>query len=205
MKTLLKFSLVSLMLVLCSVAFAQDAASKIQELYSKYGNIPSYKVNVVYEAVNDNMGFKNVQEGVLVVDGDKYILKYGPNETWLDDGKTEYVGTKEPDHSQIMYFCSGENTEAIVDFGAVMTFFGKGHSGSVQGSVLKLKPSAEMPYVALEVEFSGSDIKSISAIDDFGTAHKYSFSNFSTNTSGTSFTINPAEYYEKIDERGGCK
>ena len=91
MKTLLKTLLLAVLMV--GSVQAQDASSKINELYNKYGNIPNYKVNVVYEAINDNMGFKNVQEGVLVVEGAKYILKYGPNETWLNDGKTEYVGT----------------------------------------------------------------------------------------------------------------
>ena len=204
MKTLMKSVTLTLLLLIGANLMAQDATSKVQELYNKYSNIPKYRVNVVYEAVNDNMGFKNVQEGILAVDGEKYILKYGPNETWLDDGKTEYIGTKEPDHSQIMYFCSGQNTEAIIDFGEAMTFFGSGHSGSVDGSMLKLKPSSSAAYKEIHVEFSGSDIMSITALDDFGTAHKYTFSNFSTNTSGTSFTINPGEYYEKIDERGGC-
>ena len=206
MKTLMKFGLLAIIFLSSFALSAQDASGKIKELYSKYSSIPNYKVNVVYEAINENMGFKNVQNGVLVVEGNKYILKYGPNETWLDDGKTEYVGTKETDHSQIMYFCSGKNTEAIIDFGAALTFYGSGHSGSMEGSVLKLKPSSEeAAYVELDIEFSGSEIKSINAVDDFGTSHKYSFSNFSTNTSGTSFTINPAEYYEKIDERAGCK
>ncbi|GHE75291.1 MULTISPECIES: LolA family protein [Roseivirga] len=203
MKTLLKTLLLAVLMV--GSVQAQDASSKINELYNKYGNIPNYKVNVVYEAINDNMGFKNVQEGVLVVEGAKYILKYGPNETWLNDGKTEYVGTKEPDHSQILFFCPGQNTEAIVDFGSMMTFFGSGHSGTMEGSVLKLKPSSEAAYKEVHVAFSGNNITSITAVDDFGTSHKYSFSNFSTNTSGTSFSINPAEYYEKIDERRGCK
>lgn len=194
------------LLIISSIGlYAQSASSKVQELYNKYGNVPKYKVNVTYTAANENMGFSNTQEGVLVVDGDRYILKYGPNETWLDDGKTEYIGTKEPDHSQIISFCPGENAEAIVPFGEMMTFYGADHSGSVEGSVLKLKPSMEMPYVELHVEFNGNDIKSITALDDFGTAHTYTFSNFSTNTSGTSFTINPAEYYEKIDERNGCQ
>lgn len=205
MKTLMKSVTLILLLFVTVGLRGQDASSKIKELTGKYSGILKYKVNVTYEAVNDNMGFKNVQEGVLVVDGDKYILKYGPNETWLNDGKTEYVGTKEEDHSQILYFCPGENSDAIINFGDMMTFFANGHTGTVEGSVLKLKPSSEMAYVELEVEFSGHDIKSIKAVDDFGTAHKYSFANFSTNTSGTSFTINPAEYYEKIDERAGCK
>lgn len=194
-----------LMILASANVLAQDASAKVKELYSKYSNIPKYKVSVMYEAVNDNMGFKNVQEGVLVVDGEKYILKFGANETWLDNGKTEYIGTKEPDHSQIMYFCSGQNSEAIIDFGEALTFYGSGHSGSVDGSMLKLKPASGAAYTELHVEFNGSDIQSITALDDFGTAHKYTFSNFSTNTSGTSFTINPAEYYEKIDERAGCK
>ena len=75
------------MLTVCSVTFAQDAASKIKELYDKYSAIPNYKVNVQYVAVNENMGFENTQNGVLVVEGNKYILKYGPNETWVSDGK----------------------------------------------------------------------------------------------------------------------
>ena len=193
------------MLTVCSVTFAQDAASKIKELYDKYSAIPNYKVNVQYVAVNENMGFENTQDGVLVVEGNKYILKYGPNETWVSDGKIEHVGTKEEDHSQIMSFCDGANTEAIIDFGAIMTFFGQGHSGTISGSMLKLKPNSAKNYKELDIEFSGNEIKSINAIDDFGTSHQYIFSNFSTNTSGTSFTINPAEYAEKINERRGCE
>lgn len=184
---------------------AQDASTKVQSLFDKYGNIPNYKVNVTYVSANDKMGFTNTQEGVLVVEGDKYILKFGPNETWLNDGKTEYVGTKEEDHSQIMYFCPGNNVEAIVDFGALMTFYGSKHAGTVEGNTLKLKPSSEMPYKELHIETSGDDITSIKAIDDFGTIHTYSLSGFSTNTKGTKFVINPKEYEESIDERSNCK
>lgn len=193
-------------LVIGSSAMAQNAGAMIQALYDKYGSIPSYKVNVVYESVNERMGFSNTQEGVLVVQPGKYILKFGDTETWLNDGKTEYVGTIEEDHSQIMRFCPGQNSEAIVDFGALLTFYGSGHSGVQEGSTLKLKPAGDAPYTELHIETSGGDISAITAVDDFGTSHKFSISNFSTNTSGTSFTINPARYYEKIDERSaGCK
>ncbi len=184
---------------------AQDASEKIQSLFDKYGNIPNYKVNVTYVSTNDKMGFTNTQEGTLVVEGDKYILSFGPNETWLDDGKTEYVGTKEEDHSQIMYFCPGENVEAIVDFGALMTFYGSNHSGTLDGNTIKLKPGSEMPYTELHIETAGNDITLIKAIDDFGTVHEYKLSGFSTNTSGTKFVINPREYEESIDERKNCK
>ncbi len=198
-------STVALCLVFSMTLQAQSAQSKVNELFSKYSEIPNYKVNITYSNVNDRMGFSNVQEGVLVVQGEKYILKYGETETWLNDGKTEYVGTKEEDHSQILYFCPGENFEAIIDFRQLMTFYKSGHSASINGNVIELEPKGETPYVKAFIEFSGSDILSIKAVDDFGSAYTYKISGFSTNTSGTQFSINENEYREKIDERSGCK
>lgn len=191
--------------LLVNIAQAQDASARLTSILEKYGQISSYKLNVVYESVNDRMGFSNSQNGVLIVDGDKYIMTFGPNETWLNDGKAEYVGTKEEDHSQILYFCPGQNTEAIIDYGAITTFFTSNHKGGIEGSNIRLKPNEEMPYVELFVEIINGNLAAITATDDFGTSHKYSISNFSTNISGTKFVINPKEYAEKIDERKGCK
>ncbi|GEM_PF-1220818 len=209
MRTLKKLTLTLLFVLIgLSTAIAQNAAGAVQALFSKYGEIPGYKLNIKYESVNDRMGFSNTQEGVLVVQGDRYILKYGEdaNEIWMGDGKVEHIGTIELDHSQYMRFCDGENAEAIIDYGAILTFYASDHAGTVDGNIITLKPTAEAAYVTLKIETSGNDITSITAIDDFGTSHKYTLSGFSTNTSGTKFTINPGRYYEKIDERSaGCK
>lgn len=205
MKNVFRNSLfiIAQLVLICSVQ-AQDASSMLQQLFNKYGSVPNYKVDVLYETVNQNMGFEHTQEGTLVVEGDKYILKFGPNETWLSDGKTEYIGTKETDHSQIMYFCPGENSEAIVEFGSLLTFYATGHTGKIQGNLIQLIPDSPKPYNELQIELDGGEIKAIKAFDDFGTVHKYTISNFSTNTSGTRYVINPREYAEKIDERKGC-
>ncbi|WP_141719642.1 LolA family protein [Roseivirga misakiensis] len=198
------FSILVLLLIATSIQ-AQDAGGRLMAILEKYGQVPTYKLNVVYESVNDRMGFSNTQNGVLVVDGDKYIMTFGPNETWLNDGKTEYIGTKEEDHSQILYFCPGQNTEAIINFGAMTTFFTKDHKGVIEGSNIRLRPNNEMPYVEVYVETENGNLTAITATDDFGTAHKFILSNFSTNTAGTKFVINPKEYEETIDERKGCK
>ena len=205
MRNLTRVLACALFLVLVNALNAQDAESLRKQLYAKYSEVPNYKVNVTYEANNDRMGFKNVQEGVLVVSGDRYILKYGPNETWLNNGKTEYVGTKEEDHSQILMFCPGNNPEAIINYGKLLTFYGSGMTASMAGDKLKLVPSGEAPFKEVHISTSGNNIESITAVDDFGTSHTFSISGFSTSTSGTQFTINPAEYAEKIDERNGCK
>jgi len=202
MKRVISILVISLLAV--SVQ-AQDASARLMSLFEKYGQVPAYKLNVVYESVNERMGFSNTQNGILVVDGNRHIMTFGPNETWLDDGKVEYIGTKEEDHSQILYFCSGQNSEAIVDYGTLTTFFTKGHKGVIEGSNIRLRPSTEMPYVEVYIEIINGNLTSITATDDFGTAHKYTLSNFSTNTAGTKFVINPKEYEETIDERKGCK
>lgn len=197
-----------MLLVLMLIATAmqgQDASNRVKQLFDKYSAIPNYKVNITYQTNNDRMGFTNTQKGVLVVEGEKYILKFGPNETWLNDGKTEYVGTKEEDHSQIMYFCPGENAEAIVDFNHLMTFYGTGHRSRIDGRTLTLTPESETAYVQMYIETNGEDLLSITVLDDFGTTHKYSLSGFSTETAGTKFVIDPSEYEEKIYEREGCK
>ena len=194
-----------LLLVLVNAVNAQDAEALRKQLYAKYSEVPNYKVNVTYEAVNDRMGFKNVQEGVLVVSGNRYILKYGSNETWLNDGNTEYVGTKEEDHSQILMFCPGVNPESVINYGQLLTFYGSGFSSSMAGNKLKLVPNGEAPYKEVHITASGNNIQSITALDNFGTAHTFNLSGFNTNTSGTQFTINKGEYYEKINEKSGCK
>lgn len=205
MKSLSRIFLMSFLCAITYTAFGQNAEALLTKLANKYGAVPNYKVNVVYETVNDDMGFSNTQEGTLVVKGDMYILKYGPNETWLNDGKVEYVGTKEEDHSQIMYFCPGNNLEAIVDYGHLLTFFSSGHTASLADNELKLVPDSEKPYKELYVTTDGDNIASIKAIDEMGTAHIFNISNFSTSVAGTQFTINKAEYAETIDERKGCK
>lgn len=184
---------------------AQDASNRVKQLFDKYSAIPNYKLSINYRSTNDRMGFSNAQQGVLVVEGEKYILKFGPNETWLNDGKTEYVGTKEEDHSQIMYFCPGENSEAIVNFGKLMTFYGTGHRSRIEGRTLTLTPTEETTYLQMYLETNGEELLSITVLDDFGTTHKYSLSDFSTDTAGTKFVIDPSEYEEKIYEREGCK
>lgn len=205
MKKTLNFFICTLFLVVAHTSMAQDAEGLRKQLYDKYSEIPNYKVNVTYEANNDKMGFNNVQKGSLTVVGERYILNYGPGERWLNDGTTEYVGTRETDHSQILMFCPGHNSEAIIDYGSLLSFYGSGYTASMQGDVLKLVPSKKMPFTEVHIRTSGNDIKSITALDDFGTSHVYTVSGFSTNTSGTEFTINQSWYAEKIDERSGCK
>ncbi|MBO3700309.1 hypothetical protein [Roseivirga sp. E12] len=184
---------------------AQDASNRVKILFDKYAAIPNYKVDITYQTSNDRMGFSNTQKGVLVVEGEKYILKFGPNETWLNDGKTEYVGTKEEDHSQIMYFCPGKNSEAMIDFGKLTIFYGTGHRSRIEGRTLTLTPTEETTYVQMYIETTGEDILSLSLLDDFGTMHKYTLSGFTTETAGTKFVIDPSEYEEKIFEREGCQ
>ena len=194
-----------LLMVVVQMSSAQDAEALRKSLYAKYSEVPNYKVNITYEANNERMGFKNVQEGTLVVSGDKYILNFGPNEIWLNDGKTEYVGTKEEDHSQILMFCPGQYEEAFINFGELLTFYGSGYSASMSGDMLRLVPNGEANFKEAHIQSSGGSIQVIKALDDFGTAHIYTISGFTTNTAGTQFTIDPGNYAEKIDERSGCK
>lgn len=205
MKKTLNFLMCTLFIVAAHSTMAQDAEALRKRLYDKYSQVPNYKVNVTYEANNDKMGFSNLQKGSLVVMGERYILNYGPNERWVNDGKTEYVGTRETDHSQILMFCPGNNSEAIIDYGSLLSFYGSGYSASMVGDVLKLVPSGDMPFTEVHIKTSGNDIVSITALDELGTEHIYKVSGFSTNTGGTQFTINTNAYAEKIDERkGGC-
>lgn len=207
MKRSVKIFLMSLLCIttLNHCLSAQDADALISKLANKYGSVPNYKLNIVYEANNEDMGFKNVQEGNLVVKGDQYILKYGPNETWLNDGKVEYVGTKEEDHSQILYFCPGQNAEAIVDYGSILTFYTSGHTASMDGGIVKLVPNSEKPYTELHLTVDGDNLTEISAVDQMGTVYTYTLSGFSTSVGDPQFVINKREYAETIDERKGCK
>lgn len=198
--------IIMLLLMLSAVGVvAQTADEKVKSLYSKYSEIPNYSADVKYETINERMGFTNTQNGKLVVEGNKYLLTFGTTEKWLNNGQTEYIGTKEDDHSQILYFCPGQNEEAMLDFRELLTFYGSGHAATFDGDALKLTPSGKTPYVSVTLEIEGDVIKSLGFEDDFGTVYKYSLSNFSTSTSGAEFVINESDYREKIDERRGCK
>ena len=128
-------------LVLTFSVSAQNANASLKALYEKYGSIPNYKVSLSYVAESEAMGFKNEQEGQLTIAGNKYLLTYGPNETWLGDGKAEYIGTKEEDHSEIIIFCPGENFESPLYYGTLLIFYGSGVNASMQGDLIKVVPN----------------------------------------------------------------
>ena len=195
-----------MLLTLCSVQlWAQDPQTVLKSLYEKYSKIPNYRVSVTYTAESEMLGFENVQEGELVVEGNKYILKFGPNETWLNDGKAEYIGTKEEDHSEFIIFCPGQNFEVPINFGRLFTFYHSGVDVSMEGERIKVVPKDGL-YKEAFITVSGNSITQITAIDELDMSHTYVFSNFGTNITGVQFTINPKEYAATIDERkGGCK
>lgn len=204
MKNISKFFLIPVLFAVSTLAYAQNPEATVRNLSNKYAAVPNYKVNITYVADNDDMGFTNTQEGTLVVEGDKYMLSFGPNETWLCDGKAEIVGTKEEDHSQIMYFCPGKNSEAIVEFGSLLSFYGTGHTATMEDGMLKLTPYGNKPYTTLYLDVEGDNIKMIKAVDELGTSHMYMISGFTTSIPKTAYVINRNEYAEKIDERKGC-
>jgi len=103
-------------IALICVCFHINAQTSLDALYKKYTALDQYKLDITYTFENAAMGFSNTQKGQLVVQGDRYRLNYGDTELWVSDGKTEYIGTKEEDHSQILYFCAGQNEEAVLDF-----------------------------------------------------------------------------------------
>lgn len=140
-----------------------------------------------------------------MVQGDKYRLNYGNEELWVSDGKTEYIGTKEEDHLQILYFCAGQNEEAMLDFTQFLTFYGKDHKlVGKQGNTFQLESTGETIYVEAFIETDGKSISQIKLVDDMNGTYTFKLAGFSTNTSGTDFTINENDYREKIDERRGC-
>ena len=198
-----KIFIISLLLVAMG-AKAQTADEKIKSLAEKYKKIDQFSADVSYSTVNERMGFSNTQTGNITVDGERYVLTFGSTEKWLSDGKTEYIGTKEDDHSQILYFCPGQNEEAIVNFTMLLTFYASNHTAEFDGEHIKIKPLGEAAYVVAMLELSGDEIKAVTFEDDFGTVYRYELSGFSTDISGASFTINESEYKEKIDERAGC-
>lgn len=205
MKRTVNFFICALFVVAAHASIAQNAENLRKQLYEKYSEIPNYKVNVTYEANNDNLGFSNVQKGSLTVVGEKYLLNFGANERWVSDGTTEYVGTRETDHSQILMFCPGQNTEAIIDYRQLLSFYGSGYSASMAGEMLKLVPSQPTHIKEIHIKATGGSIEMIKAVDELGTEHIFTISGFTTSTSGTKFTINKNAYAEKIDERNGCR
>ena len=184
---------------------AQTAEEAMKELFNHYSAVDNYKVDIQYTFQNEAMGFSNTQEGQLVVQGEKYRLNFGDTELWVSDGKTEYIGTKEEDHSQVLYFCAGENEEAILNFTKFLTFYGNDHAIlGMQDKTIQFESKAETIYVEAFITYEGNKIKEIRLVDDMKSSYSFKLTNFSTNTSGTQFTIDESQYREKIDERRGC-
>lgn len=195
-----------LMLSFCTLCLsAQSTQDDLKALFNHYSSVENYKVDIQYTFQNDAMGFSNTQEGKLVVQGDKYRLNYGETELWVSDGKTEYIGTKEEDHSQILYFCAGENEEAILNFRNFLTFYGQDHALiGKEVNTIQLASKTETIYVEAFITYEGTNIKEIRLVDDMKSAYIFKLSGFSTTTDGTQFTIDESQYREKIDERRGC-
>ncbi len=195
--------LLIVLLLSATFAKAQDAKSSLKKLYDKYSDVASYSVSITYVAESEAMGFRNEQQGELTVVGNKYILKFGPNETWLNDGKAEYIGTKEEDHSELIIFCPGENFEVPVNYGSLFSFYGSGVDSSMDGDMIKVVPK-DGTYKHALLKVSGNNLQHISVVDDMDMTHTYTFSGYSTSPPAVQFTINPKEYADTIDERQGC-
>ncbi len=204
MKTLSRISLIIFLTAVVYSVSGQDAKSSLDRLYSKYSDIPNYSVSVNYVAENEAMGFRNEQSGGLAVVGEKYKLTYGPNETWMSDGKAEYLGTKEEDHSELLIFCPGENFESPINHGKLFVFYGSGVDASMEGDMIKVVPK-DGSYKYAKIDASGNTIRKIVVLDEFNMSHIYTFSGFSTNTDDVEFTIDASDYADTIDERQGCK
>jgi len=182
---------------------AQDAKKTLNDLHKKYSSIAKYSVQVTYTAESEELGFRNVQKGLLTVDGKKSILTFGPTETWLNDGKAEYIGTKEEDHSELLIYCIGENFEIPVTYGNIFTFYKNGTEISSEGKMIKVVPK-DNSYKYAMIKASGNTITELTVVDDMGMSHTYVFTKFTTNPVNVSFTINPRDYAATIDDRKGC-
>jgi len=206
MKKLLTFVLMIFSLSLTAQNL-DEAQHTLQLLTEKYQGIEKYKVDVAYTFENSAMGFKNSQSGNMTVQGDSYRLDYGDAEVWVSDGRSESIGTKEEDHSQIIMFCAGENEEAVLEYSKFLSFYTEGHKVlSLENNILRLEPMGEALYVEAQIKLKDLGIAQIMLVDDMKSTYTFDISNFTTNTAGTEFTIDASNYAEKIDERGAsCK
>ena len=180
------------------------AQEVLSTLTAKYKAIDSYQVNVNYVAESDALGYRDEQNGVLKVVGDKYLMKFGENETWLSDGKAEYIGSKEEDHSELIIFCYGENFEIPVGYGSLFNFYMSGVKVKEEGDNLQVE-SNDGAFKSALITIKNGTINSVSIIDEVGMSHTYTFSNFSNAVGQVNFSINPKDYADTIDERSGCK
>lgn len=201
----MKNFLICTLLIFTLKVAAQTDQEALSTLYESYRSMDKYMVDVVYTFENNAMGFGNSQKGSLAVEGDKYRLVYGETEMWVSDGKTEFIGTKEEDHSQLIYFCVGENEETILNFAHFLTFYGNDHKLlSKNGNTFHLESLGETIYIEAFVEVEGNRITNIKLIDDMKSTYTFALSNFTTNTRSITFSIDENQYREKIDERRGC-
>jgi outer membrane lipoprotein-sorting protein len=182
----------------------QEAKTTLDNLFDKYGSITNYSVDVHYKASSEMLGFSNEQKGKLTVFGNKYILKFGETETWLGDGKAEYIGTKEEDHSELIIYCPNENLEIPVTYGKLFTFYKEAGFVSSEGDRIKFVPNDDA-FKSANLEISNNTLNLLTIIDAMDMSHTYTFSNFSTDPVPVAFSINPKNYAATIDERKGCK
>ena len=204
MKTIRPIALLVLLSLFTVSLSAQNAKNSLNKLYDKYNAISKFSVEISYTAESEMIGFKNVQEGRLTVEGEKYILKFGATETWLGDGKAEYIGTKEEDHSELIIFCPGENFEVPVNYRNLFTFYKSGTDITSEGDLIKVVPKDGTYKYAL-LKISGNTLDQLTVVDEMDMSHIYTFSKFNTNPDLVVYSINPRSYVTTIDERQGCK
>ena len=197
----------ALLLILIALSItlpAQEAKVTLDNLFGKYSAITRYTVDVKYVASSEMLGFSNEQKGKLTVSGNKYILKFGATETWLGDGKAEYIGTKEEDHSELIIYCPNENFEVPLNYGRLFTFYNENVVISSEGGNIKVVPNDNSYKYAL-LKISNNRLNELTVVDDMDMSYTYTFSKFIAGSVNVAFTINPKNYAATIDERAGCK
>lgn len=199
-----RIALLLILIAFTTTLSAQDAKVTLDNLFDKYKSITRYTVDVKYVASSEKLGFSNEQKGRLTVSEKKYILKFGKTETWLGDGKAEYIGSKEEDHSELIIYCPNENFEVPLNYGRLFTFYKGNVMISSEGNNIKVIPNDDSYKYAL-LKVANNRLNQLTVVDEMDMSHSYTFSKFIEGSVNVAFAINPKNYAATIDERKGCK
>jgi outer membrane lipoprotein-sorting protein len=211
-----KFSLLLIMILTCSVGWAQrdeNALTILDAMSSKYKKIPSYSADITSSLINETDGINEEFGGKITVKGDKYKLELD-DQVVINNGETSWtylpdvnevnIDTYNPDEDEI----SPSKIYEAYKKGYKYIYIGDQNIDGKPHAVIDLVPDnkdAQYFKIKLFIKKADNALTQWVMYDKSGNQYKYTIKNFnsSINPSDAFFVFDTSKYpdVEVIDLR----
>ncbi|GGD40112.1 LolA family protein [Muriicola marianensis] len=182
-----KISILTLILLLGSQVFAQDAVKAkalLDEVYNKVQSYNNIEVTFKYTLENKEANINQETRGDVTLQGEKYLFNYLGSQQ-LFDGKKVYTIVPENEEVTIEDQSDDENT---ITPSKLLTFYKKGYNYA--WDILQNVQGRKIQYVKLTPIDTHSEISNILLGIDAQTKHIYKLIETGKNGTKTTITVN---------------